>query len=59
MNADTITIERMTDILAVLTLAADAVSAAIREAKDGSLSTQEAAADMREIAANVKAALAD
>ena len=58
MASDTITIDRLADALAALELATQGVANLLRDAKAGITAPAEAAADLREIAQNVNAALA-
>jgi len=57
MTADTITISTISDALASATIACQGLANLLRDAKDGTLSPSEAAADYNEITANLKASL--
>lgn len=57
MTAHTITISALSDALAAATIACQGLANLLRDAKNGTLSPSEAAADYAEITANLKASL--
>jgi len=55
MNGDTITTAQIADLALFLRLASESMERTWREATEGEITTNQAAADVREILANVNA----
>ena len=56
MNADTITTDRIETLAELMRLAWERISAIAQEAREGDITTDEAAAEINEIIANINAA---